>query len=151
MTLIAGFKCEGGVVLCADTQETTGAAKYSTEKLEAYERDWCRVGIAGAGNYGDLIDTMVDRIRSGLDRDKPTTSESVRHSISTTLINVHDNEVRAYPAGRPEDEIVELLIAVRPEQEQSAELWATSATALHPESRYDVRGSAIRRQASVSG
>lgn len=141
MTLIAGIKCEGGVVLCADSEETAGVAKYSTEKLDVYEQEWCRMGIAGAGNYGDLIDTVVDNIKQGLDRDKPTTFDKVRESLRRTLILVHENEVRTFPSSRPEETIVELLIAVRPREEENADLWATSAAALHPvRGGYDVRG-----------
>lgn len=31
---IAGFKCQDGIVVCADTQETLGSAKRNVPKLE---------------------------------------------------------------------------------------------------------------------
>lgn len=37
VTLIAGFKCHGGIVLCADTLEQAAPVKYSVEKLVLYE------------------------------------------------------------------------------------------------------------------
>ena len=33
MTIIAGFKCSEGIVICADTQETIGTSKRSVPKL----------------------------------------------------------------------------------------------------------------------
>lgn len=34
MTIIAGFRCQDGIVVCADTQETLGSAKRNVPKLE---------------------------------------------------------------------------------------------------------------------
>lgn len=36
MTIIAGFRCQGGIVVCADTQETLGTAKRSVPKLQLF-------------------------------------------------------------------------------------------------------------------
>lgn len=33
MTIIAGFRCQDGIVVCADTQETSGPAKRNVPKL----------------------------------------------------------------------------------------------------------------------
>jgi hypothetical protein len=33
MTIIAGFRCQDGIVVCADTQETFGSAKRNVPKL----------------------------------------------------------------------------------------------------------------------
>jgi hypothetical protein len=128
-------------VLGADTEERGSVAKYATEKLEVYESDWCNAGIAGAGNFGDLIDTVVEAVRRGLDQDKPRTFKSAQKSISASLVQVHENEVQAFPSSQPEHKIVELLIALRPRKEETAALWAASATALHPvRGGHDVRG-----------
>jgi predicted proteasome-type protease len=86
LTLIAGFKCQRGIVLCAGTEENSGVAKYAAEKLEMYEREWCRVGIGGAGNYRDLIDATVTAVTKRLDRDKPMTPHlEVVHSKSFAI------------------------------------------------------------------
>lgn len=37
MTIIAGFKCQGGIVLCSDTQETSGNAKRNVPKLQCLQ------------------------------------------------------------------------------------------------------------------
>lgn len=36
VTIIAGFRCQDGIVVCADTQETSGAAKRSIPKLQCF-------------------------------------------------------------------------------------------------------------------
>lgn len=37
MTIIAGFRCQGGIVVCSDTQETSGTAKRSVAKLQCFQ------------------------------------------------------------------------------------------------------------------
>lgn len=76
MTIIAGFKCNDGVVLCADTQETmsigdVGVSKRKVPKLKFEERSPfslqmsgltdMAVAICGAG-YGPFIDKMADEL-----------------------------------------------------------------------------------------
>jgi hypothetical protein len=36
VTIIAGFRCQEGIVVCADTQETSGTAKRSVSKLQCF-------------------------------------------------------------------------------------------------------------------
>lgn len=74
VTIIAGFKCSGGVVLCADTQETISISgiplsKRKVPKLRFHERDPIQLQMAGeaplavafcgAGD-GAFIDKLVD-------------------------------------------------------------------------------------------
>lgn len=37
VTIIAGFRCQGGIVVCSDTQETSGTAKRSVPKLQCFQ------------------------------------------------------------------------------------------------------------------
>ncbi len=72
MTIIAGFKCQGGIVVCADTQETSGSAKRNVPKLEFYEGPtWSEeqqtminadlaLAICGAGD-GPFVDKIASR------------------------------------------------------------------------------------------
>lgn len=68
MTIIAGFKCNEGIVLCADTQETVGTMKRNVPKLRlepsegwAGENDGNSLAVAfcGAGD-GPFIDKLVE-------------------------------------------------------------------------------------------
>jgi hypothetical protein len=73
VTIVAGFKCRGGVVLCADTQETTGEGpKKSVPKLRfesgpvpnvadrRMEKHDLAAAFCGAG-HGPFIDKIIDR------------------------------------------------------------------------------------------
>jgi hypothetical protein len=145
VTLIAGFKCEGGIVLCADTYQEASGMKRSVEKLIVYERDWCSVGFAGSGDQGDLIDTVVDSIQSTLDASRPEILHEIKRSIKDSLVLVYRNELAAFPqppaTSEPTDTIVTLLIAVKGKKDQNAELLLSYGTALHPVPEYEVRGS----------
>ena len=65
MTIIAGFKCHEGVVLCADTQETIGHAKKHAPKLIfrpidlSSDENYLAAAFCGAGD-GPFIDKLVD-------------------------------------------------------------------------------------------
>jgi hypothetical protein len=67
VTIIAGFKCNDGIVLCADTQETIGDSKRNVPKLRFEPLDppfgsdvsSLATAFCGAGN-GPFIDKLVD-------------------------------------------------------------------------------------------
>ena len=71
MTIIAGFKCDGGVVLCADTQETLSITKRNVEKLrvEPKYKSFSQhiagidltVAFRGAG-HGPFIDMLTSEL-----------------------------------------------------------------------------------------
>lgn len=65
MTIAAGFVCMDGIVLCADTQETTGYTKTNTEKIRAFSDQGLGVAITGAGDT-ELIETIGKRIQHAL-------------------------------------------------------------------------------------
>lgn len=65
MTIAAGFICMDGIVLCADTQETTGYTKNNTEKIRQWADDGLCIAIAGAGDT-ELIETIGERIQHAL-------------------------------------------------------------------------------------
>ena len=72
MTIIAGFRCHEGVVICGDTQETLGSAKRNVQKVRVeakYPRYIPRMdgtngdlfaAFCGSGN-GPFIDMLIDR------------------------------------------------------------------------------------------
>ncbi|HLY60270.1 MAG TPA: hypothetical protein VKV95_05845 [Terriglobia bacterium] len=65
VSIIAGFKCYEGIVICADTQETAGTSKRSVPKLRfepargPHEGDGLAVAFCGAGDNGAFIDKLV--------------------------------------------------------------------------------------------
>lgn len=52
MTLIAGFRCTDGAVICADSQETAGEWRVNVHKLVPFDAGNSQVGIAGTGLDG---------------------------------------------------------------------------------------------------
>src|SRR5262245_23262059 len=71
VTIVGGFRCDEGIVLCADTQETIQGTRTHTPKLRLEPRrdfygnggegkDDLMVAFAGAGD-GPFIDKLVDR------------------------------------------------------------------------------------------
>jgi 20S proteasome alpha/beta subunit len=66
VTVIAGFKCSQGIILCADTQETvSNISKRSVPKLRfepagAHQGDELAAAFCGAGDNGPFIDKLVD-------------------------------------------------------------------------------------------
>jgi len=72
VTIIAGFRCKDGIVICADTQETLGPAKRSVSKLQCFNgpvlnQDLTELvnhdlslAICGAGD-GPFIDKITNQ------------------------------------------------------------------------------------------
>lgn len=66
VTLIAGFKCSDGYMICSDSQETVGDLRAPAVKLSAWTEGKFNIAIAGSGNNGDLIDALEERLRDEL-------------------------------------------------------------------------------------
>lgn len=68
MTMVAGFACSDGVVLCADTEMTIpGWVKFPGSKIQIYNKLKCRAAFAFAGDKGFcrmFMDKLIRRIHS---------------------------------------------------------------------------------------
>jgi 20S proteasome alpha/beta subunit len=137
VTIVAGFKCQGGVVLCADTQETSGNMKWPVEKLVAYEKEWCQIGFAGSDD-GDIADMLIQRLQEGLNR-RYDSIEKVRTYIRMTLQALYKNEINLLPWSE-EAKTVRLLIAVRPKAQQEVTLFKALGPVLKEISAFEVIG-----------
>jgi hypothetical protein len=65
VTIAAGLVCADGIVMCADSQETSGDYKWPVEKMVVDSRYGFPLIIAGAG-FGAAIDNAIERIVSRL-------------------------------------------------------------------------------------
>jgi 20S proteasome alpha/beta subunit len=70
VTIVAGFKCYQGIVLCADTQETaSGLSKRNIPKLRfepngnPHEGDTLAAAFCGASDNGPFIDKVIESAR----------------------------------------------------------------------------------------
>lgn len=111
MTIIAGFHCIDGIVICADTLEGLGDyLKGDKAKIEVrpYWPSWemdrrCCAIFAGAGN-GDFIDYLVDKLWSAMEGE--STIDGMVKAAENELISQYQKFVPIYPSGMPEAEFL---------------------------------------------
>lgn len=92
VTIIAGFRCDEGIVVCADTQETIGTAKRNVPKLRFEPCDQytqqednhsnLAAAFCGAGS-GPMIDKLIDDAWGAAKSQKslPRASDAIEASI----------------------------------------------------------------------
>jgi 20S proteasome alpha/beta subunit len=110
MTVAAGYICDEGVILCADTQETIpGYTKTDANKLMSFNLpDLCLV-FAGAGNNAVQIDETVHEIAGKFRSSAPTNGEQIRKALREILEELFPKAHYPRQSG-PE---VDLLMAVQ--------------------------------------
>jgi hypothetical protein len=105
VTIVAGFKCKDGIVLCADTQETIQIAKTHVPKLRIEpNRDFyggdtpaeLMVAFAGAGE-GPFIDKLVSRAWE--DAQIGTNIEEVSNDIEKSIKETYKEYGGIYQPG----------------------------------------------------
>jgi 20S proteasome alpha/beta subunit len=111
VTLIAGFRCADGVVLCADTQLTyPGALKFPESKIRRIlaSNNQIRCAFAYTG-YDDFSEMCMQEISAALSNVAPTWEE-IRDSIKEKCRNIH---IQYYPLYKAPYKLgLELLMAV---------------------------------------
>lgn len=133
LTIAAGFTCDEGLVLCADTQETiTGYVKTDTEKIRVF-LGLQNMVFTGAGD-SDLIEMTIEEIYRALSNHDPTAIWPLEKVFRDALSEVFRKRIGPYsvfPSGDPDrPDIPDLLIGVQ----------LSSATLL-----YKARGTKLRR------
>jgi hypothetical protein len=105
VTIVAGFKCSDGIVLCADTQETIQISKTHVPKLRIeptrfypnYDStDELMVAFAGAGE-GPFIDKLVSRAWE--DAQVGTNIEEVSKDIEASIKSAYKEYGEIYQPG----------------------------------------------------
>ena len=109
VTIIAGFRCYDGVVICADTQETVNnLSKRNVPKLrfepvdwlertEAVTRDGLAIAFCGASETGPFIDKIVERAWE--DAQTGTSLDEVCSLIETSIKETYKEFGRIYQPG----------------------------------------------------
>ncbi len=112
MTIAAGFRCNEGVVLCADTEITLGDIRQHEGKITTslYAGLSHVVSFAGAG-WTDYIHAAIENAQEGLSECGGI--EEIRMHLKERLIQFFDGHLASW-AGFPAAErpFVELLIGV---------------------------------------
>lgn len=128
MTIAAGYVCNSGIVLCADSQETiSGYTKNSTEKLMAFPcTDKLTLVFAGAGDNATQIDETAYEIAAKIIADAPENGGQFRKCMREVLEELFPKA--HYPRARGPE--VDLLMAVKEAEE--AKLYRIADCSLAP-------------------
>ena len=126
MTLVAGFRCKNGVVICADTQHTGTYVKFVAPKLWT---DRNRVIVAGACTDVTYLKMAVDEVIERFENLARWTESSVKKVISDALAKVYKAIVTAFDIQDRERPQLYLMMAVRLD-DWKAILIKTSETAV---------------------
>jgi len=109
MTVAAGYVCNEGVVLCADTQESIpGYTKTAANKLMAFQFDKVTLVFAGAGNNAVQVDETVYEIARNIE-EAAQNGVQLRKALRKCLGELFPRE--HYP--RPGGHEVDILMAVQ--------------------------------------
>jgi hypothetical protein len=137
MTIAAGYVCESGIVLCADTQETViGYTKTDTDKLIAFQCPAINLIFAGAGNAVQIEETEHE-IAAAVIEKAPSGPGELRDVIRGILQKLFSKE--HYPkASGPE---VDLLMAIQ--YKDNAELLRIADCSIAPVRKTAAVGSGI--------
>jgi 20S proteasome alpha/beta subunit len=129
MTIAAGFRCNEGIVLCADTQETiTGYIKGYEGKIVTSIFQDCIVSIAGAGTT-DYIRTAKEKAIDGLG--KLGFLPDIAAKIASNLLEFFDIHLGPWAKfAESERPTVDLLISVSVESGAFG-LYHWNGTAFH--------------------
>lgn len=125
MTIAAGFVCDDGVVLCADT-ELTSTYKQQGQKLWLHEKANLSVAVSGAGDY-TLLKLANDAIRDRLSGNM--SGNRVLHSVIEPVIrSIHEDHIDRAPDWRVlQGYDLALLVAVKTRR-IGVQLYETSRT-----------------------
>src|SRR5688572_6717329 len=108
VTLIAGFKCHGGVVICADTKETVeipgrGNYRVRVSKIQPRQLGCYEVVIGGSG-WGNLVDGLSRILNVQITQWPPDLdNNAIEQRIQTILWDYHSTHVAISGATDPLD------------------------------------------------
>jgi hypothetical protein len=142
VTLIAAFRCDEGVALCADSQETVDDDFWvKVDKLKPNDAGAYQIAIGGSGNYVELIEgftAMLPREAkkwpAGLDDD------GMAEKIREVLLDFYANEVEKHPEKDAEKKTIDFIACLRDKTNGQVFLYRTSATGIWPILTYDLIG-----------
>lgn len=121
MTLIAGFKCADGYVICADSQETVGSYRATRQKLVPIAVGKVQMAIAGSGD-GDLIDAFVGRFSQKYQQSEIAELDSAVQVFKDDLLAfVKEKKVKI----RKIDSTFRFLLGAYSEKDKKCRLWKT--------------------------
>jgi hypothetical protein len=140
MTIAAGFVCTNGIVMCADSQESSGDYKFPVEKLLIRETESIQAVLAGAG-HGPMIDMASGRVFRSLMGRELDNYDDAEAAIADELVALYEREFSLCPVSEPEDRIIELLIGLKIRKLGDPVLFKTFASTVSQVPKYAIIGS----------
>jgi hypothetical protein len=137
VTLVAGFRCKNGVVICADTLHTGTSVKFVAPKLWT---DRNRAIVAGACNDVVYLRMAVDEVSDQLEQLPQWTQSSVKKAILDALIKIHEAIRVAFDMSDPNRPLLFLMVGARLD-DWKAILIKTAETAVAPVDTLEFIGS----------
>jgi hypothetical protein len=108
MTFISAFRCNGGVVIGADSQESYGDYKLTADKLSPAQSGDYELAMGGAG-LGDLVDSLFAHLQEWVAEWNATSEKEILKLLRPRLREFYLTEVAAYPDKRVNKRITAVL------------------------------------------
>jgi hypothetical protein len=136
MTIAAGFVCNNGVLLCADSEHTDWATKSNSAKVNTFKFEGGSVGYAYAGNDSlaiSAIQTCQDKLATCVDPKKAV------GILRGALEGEYRKHVLSHPSYSASSELsYSLLLSVR--NQDGVSLYRSHETALQKIETFDCIG-----------
>lgn len=118
VTLIAAFRTEQGVAICADSQETAGDYRQTVQKIAPLSVAGYQLVIAGSGD-ADLIEGFIIRV------ERRFSLETLPPTADHALFLLEDELALFYKHDIPSDQSMKLFIAVSRPATKEYKVWVS--------------------------
>lgn len=102
MTIAAGFVCQDGLILCADTEESLTTFKVRTPKLYMQPTGDLRWAIVGSG-WSSSVELAIQKIWDGLSGLLVETVDAAHTAIEQVVADVYKTYIFPDPEGSKRD------------------------------------------------
>jgi hypothetical protein len=141
VTIAAGFHCQGGVIICADSEMTHGdALKIGEEKIQFCPGQKATVVMTGAGHQ-DFIKMAFEKLAKRLEAspEEGLTSSRVQEIIEEVVLEIYGTNIASLP---PSSEYIgfSTLAAVQALDGGRIEIIKTTDTAVTSVGKFDSIG-----------
>ena len=128
MTIAAGFFHRDGIVLCSDTQQETGMAKFHGPKVAVTDIPFGKIAFAFAG-HSDFATTAIQSCSTRLADVSP---EDTVHVLADVVESEYRRLVFSHPCFDTDPSLwYGLIVALWEESKKSCSLWVTQEHSLH--------------------
>jgi len=115
MSYIVAFHCHGGIVMCADSQETVRDEKQYSEKIAVVDDQAYPLAVGGAG-VTEIIEAFAQEICEQISLSKPKSKKELKFLVRASIIKVYQEDVPVAVISR-QLRTREFLVAAKPLEE----------------------------------